>query len=97
MVERCLGKTEVGSSILLVSTNIPLLQNQYTDIPISVWYILYMKKILNFLHHFKNFFEPDIDDAIENFCKTEYGKNWYSAYLTYKEEGRFPNHIRRTL
>jgi len=47
----------------------------------------------------KNLFcmEPTTDKALKDFCQNEYKKDWYSAYMTFKEEGRFPNHIRRTL
>ena len=51
------------------------------------------------MDHFLNFFKPkkDKDEDIKDFCQAEYKKDWYAAYRTYKEEGRFPNFIRRTL
>ena len=55
-----------------------------------------MKRILETM---KNLFcmEPSAEKAIKEFCQNEYKKDWMSAYKTFKEEGRFPNHIRRTL
>jgi len=50
------------------------------------------------MNHFLNFFnKPDPDETIKDYCQAEYKKDWYAAYMTYKEEGRFPNFIRRTL
>jgi len=49
------------------------------------------------MKHFLNFFGEDKDQTIKDFCQAEYKKDWYAAYRTYKEEGRFPNFIRRTL
>ena len=50
------------------------------------------------MNHFLNFFKSDDkDETIKDFCQAEYKKDWYSAYVTYKQEGRFPNFIRRTL
>lgn len=50
------------------------------------------------MKHFLNFFtKEDQDETIKDFCQAEYKKDWYAAYRTYKEEGRFPNFIRRTL
>ena len=51
------------------------------------------------MNHFLNFFSPekDKDEGVKQFCQSEYKKDWYAAYVTFKEEGRFPNFIRRTL
>ena len=50
------------------------------------------------MNHFLNFFaKEDKEETIKEFCQAEYKKDWYAAYMTYKEEGRFPNFIRRTL
>jgi len=47
---------------------------------------------------FLNFFKSeDKDETIKDFCQAEYKKDWYAAYMTFKQEGRFPNFIRRTL
>jgi hypothetical protein len=49
-------------------------------------------------NHFLNFFKSDDKDkSIKDFCQAEYKKDWYAAYRCYKEEGQFPNFIRRTL
>jgi hypothetical protein len=45
-----------------------------------------------------NFFKSDDkDQSIKDFCQAEYKKDWYAAYRSFKEEGQFPNFIRRTL
>ena len=50
------------------------------------------------MDHFLNLFKKeDKDEKIKEFCQTEYKKDWYAAYMTFKQEGRFPNFIRRTL
>jgi hypothetical protein len=49
------------------------------------------------MSHFLNFFKEDKDESIKNFCQAEYKNDWYAAYMTFKEEGRFPNFIRRSL
>lgn len=50
------------------------------------------------MKHFLNFFtKDDPEEVIKEFCQAEYKKDWYAAYITWKEEGRFPNYIRRTL
>jgi len=50
------------------------------------------------MKHFLNFFtKDDPEEVIKEFCQAEYKKDWYAAYVTWKEEGRFPNFIRRTL
>jgi hypothetical protein len=50
------------------------------------------------MNHFLNFFtKEDKEETIKEFCQAEYKKDWYAAYMTYKEEGTFPNFIRRTL
>ena len=51
------------------------------------------------MNHFLNFFKSteDKDEEIKDFCQAEYKKDWYAAYMTFKQEGRFPNFIRRTL
>jgi len=51
------------------------------------------------MNHFLNLFakKGDKDEGIKQYCQSEYKKDWYAAYVTFKEEGRFPNFIRRTL
>jgi hypothetical protein len=53
------------------------------------------KSMNYFLNFFK--FEEDKDASIKEFCQSEYKKDWYAAYRFFKEEGQFPNFIRRTL
>ena len=46
---------------------------------------------------FKTIFGPspaDGDSHIKSFCKAEYGKDWYYAYVTYKQDGKFPSIMR---
>ena len=48
----------------------------------------------------KKIFGPrpaDTDSCIKSFCKAEYGKDWYYAYVTYKQDGKFPNMMRVTV
>ena len=50
------------------------------------------------MKHFLNFFnKEDKDQDIKDYCQAEYKKDWYAAYMTFKEEGRFPNFTRRTV
>jgi len=50
------------------------------------------------MNHFLNFFnKEDKDKEIKQFCQAEYKKDWYAAYMTFKEEGQFPKFYRRTL
>jgi len=50
------------------------------------------------MNHFLNFFsKEDKDEQIKEFCQAEYKQDWFAAYMTFKQEGRFPNFIRRTL
>ena len=50
------------------------------------------------MNHFLNFFsKEDKDEQIKEFCQAEYKHDWFAAYMTIKQEGRFPNFIRRTL
>ena len=50
------------------------------------------------MNHFLNFFnKPDPDENIKDYCQSEYKNDLSAAYMTFKEEGRFPNFIRRTL
>ena len=51
------------------------------------------------MNHLLNLFnkKEDKDEGIKKYCQSEYKKDWYAAYVTFKEEGRFPNFIRRTL
>jgi len=50
------------------------------------------------MNHFLNFFiKEDKDKEVKDYCQAEYKKDWYAAYMTFKEEGKFPNFIRRTL
>lgn len=49
-------------------------------------------------NHFLNFFTKKNDEeVIKEYCKAEYKKDWYAAYMTFKEEGVFPRFHRRTL
>ena len=32
----------------------------------------------------------DTDVGVKSFCQSEYGKDWYWAYNSYKIDGRFP-------
>ena len=32
--------------------------------------------------------DPDV--GVKSFCQSEYGKDWYWAYNSYKIDGRFP-------
>ena len=36
----------------------------------------------------------DADSGIKSFCQAEYGKDWYYAYVTYKQDGKFPSMMR---
>jgi len=50
------------------------------------------------MNHFLNFFnKEDKDKSIREFCQAEYKNDWYCAYMTFKEEGRFPNILRKTV
>ena len=35
--------------------------------------------------------DNDVDAGLKNYCKSEYGDEWYYAYNTYKTDGRFPS------
>ena len=58
------------------------------------------KKMYNLTDKAQDFFlsignlfvrEPhDIDPGLKSFCKSEYGKDWYWAYNSYKTDGKFP-------
>ena len=49
-------------------------------------------------NHFLNFFKKDYkEEEIKQFCQAEYKKDWYAAYMTFKQEGQFPKFHRRTL
>jgi len=37
------------------------------------------------------------DDGVKQFCQSEYGKDWYWAYNSYKIDGKFPNPLRRAV
>ena len=37
----------------------------------------------------------DIDPGLRAYCESEYGKDWYWAYYSYKTDGRFPNALER--
>ena len=41
------------------------------------------------------FSHNDPNAGIINFCKTEYGSDWYWAYATYKNKGKFPSIFNR--
>ena len=32
----------------------------------------------------------DTDVGVKSFCQSEYGKDWYWAYNSYKTDGKFP-------
>lgn len=50
------------------------------------------------MNHLLNFFtQEDPEEGLKDFLKSEYKKDWYAAYQTYKEEKRFPQFVRRTL
>ena len=50
----------------------------------------------NIYKQFKSLFTSDnIDNGIITFCKTEYGSDWFWAYRTYQNEGRFPSILNR--
>jgi|TARA_B100000035_G_scaffold133961_1_gene113917 hypothetical protein len=44
---------------------------------------------LNIGHIFSND-STDTDVGVKSFCQSEYGKDWYWAYNSYKIDGRFP-------
>lgn len=46
---------------------------------------------------FKALFAGDTDNGIINFCKTEYGSDWYWAYATYQTKGKFPSIFNRKI
>ena len=48
----------------------------------------------HFLNFFNGFFEQK-EDGIENYCRAEYGKDWEYAYNCYKNDGKFPNYMRK--
>ena len=37
-----------------------------------------------------------IDPGLKSYCQSEYGKDWYWAYNSYKTDGRFPNPLKRS-
>ena len=43
------------------------------------------------------FSSVDTDSGIVTFCKTEYGSDWFWAYRTYQNEGRFPSVLNRRI
>jgi len=50
------------------------------------------------MNHFLNFFKSEKkEEEIKEFCQAEYKHDWFAAYMTFKQEGHFPNFIRRTL
>ena len=49
-----------------------------------------LKKIFGLNH-------VDADSGIKSFCQAEYGKDWYYAYVTYKQDGKFPSMMRVTV
>ena len=50
----------------------------------------------NLYKQFKSFFStPDTNSGIISFCKTEYGSDWFWAYRTFQNEGRFPSVLNR--
>ena len=44
---------------------------------------------LNIGHIFSND-STDTDVGVKSFCQSEYGKDWYWAYNSSKNDGRFP-------
>ena len=45
---------------------------------------------LNIGHIFSND-STDTDVGVKSFCQSEYGKDWYWAYNSYKTDGKFPS------
>ena len=45
--------------------------------------------LLNLFNSKENF------EGIEQFCRAEYGEDWYYAYISFKKDGCFPNSIRK--
>lgn len=41
-----------------------------------------------------SFNNDNTDNGIKQFCKAEFGSDWYYAYLTYKQDGKFPYMVR---
>jgi len=37
------------------------------------------------------------DNGVKSYCQSEYGKDWYWAYNSYKIDGRFPNPLQRKI
>jgi len=52
-------------------------------------------KSKDFLLNIGNLFTNDTDDntdaGLKDYCKSEYGDEWYYAYNTYKTDGKFPS------
>lgn len=52
-----------------------------------------MKTLIKKVNRFFSLFTNDYnsDHGIVNFCKTEYGRDWFWAYTTYQNQGKFPS------
>ena len=50
-----------------------------------------------FYKKLRGLFAGDTDSGIINFCKTEYGSDWYWAYATYQNKGKFPSIFNRKI
>ena len=51
------------------------------------------QKAADFFLNIGNIFSNDSTDTdvgVKSFCQSEYGKDWYWAYNSYKIDGRFP-------
>ena len=56
-------------------------------------------KAQNFYLNMFKFFNrtPSNDAGVKQYCQSEYGKDWYWAYNSYKTDGKFPNPLRRSV
>ena len=45
---------------------------------------------LNILKIFSSH-NDDIDPGLRSYCQSEYGKDWYWAYNSYRIDGKFPS------
>ena len=57
-----------------------------------------MSYLLNIAKMFSTSYDWDndrIDPSLKSYCQSEYGKDWYWAYNSYKIDGRFPNPLKR--
>ena len=86
-----------GAGVKINNINIKRKENNGTYVFLMASRLLKEKGTSEFLDA-ANFFKSDEkEESIKEFCQSEYKKDWYAAYMTFKQEGRFPNFIRRTL